>query len=43
MKVMIETVLSRMRNIRIPAGTRLEFQTNSTLGLLELPLEWDPA
>jgi cytochrome P450 len=42
MKVMIETFLSRMKNIRIPEGTRLTFQTNSTIGLQQLPLAWDP-
>jgi cytochrome P450 len=42
MKVMIETFLSRMKNIRIPEGTRFQYQTNSTIGLIDLPLEWDP-
>jgi cytochrome P450 len=43
MKVMIETFLSRMKNIRIPEGAELKFETNSTIGLLNLPLAWDPA
>jgi cytochrome P450 len=43
MKVMIETFLARMRNIRVPDRTRFRFETNSTIGLRELPLEWDPA
>jgi cytochrome P450 len=43
MKVMIETFLARMNDIRIPEGTKLTFQTNSTIGLQQLPLAWDPA
>ena len=43
MKVMIESFLSRMKNIRIPEGTNLEYQTISTIGLHKLPLIWDPA
>jgi cytochrome P450 len=41
MKLVIETFLSRMRNIRIPEGVRLEYQTNSTIGVSQLPLVWD--
>jgi cytochrome P450 len=41
MKVVIESFLSRMNNIRIPEGTKLEYQTNSTIGVDRLPLVWD--
>jgi cytochrome P450 len=43
MKVMIETFLVRMKNIRLAEGAKLTFQTNSTIGLMDLPLVWDPA
>jgi cytochrome P450 len=43
MKVMIESFLLRMKNIRLPEGTKLEYQTISTIGIHRLPLVWDLA
>ena len=43
MKIMIETFLRRMNNIRVPDGASAEYHTSNTIGLDRLPLEWDPA
>lgn len=43
MKVMLETFLGRMRNIRLPEGGRYEYYTTNTVGVAQLDLEWDPA
>jgi cytochrome P450 len=43
MKVMLETFLARMRNIRRPADGRYEYYTTNTVGIDRLDLEWDPA
>lgn len=43
MQIMLETFLSRMRNIRIPEGGRFEYHTTNTLGVDRLDLVWDPA
>lgn len=43
MRVMLETFLGRMRNIRLPEDGRYEYRTTNTIGIAELDLEWDPA
>jgi cytochrome P450 len=43
MRIMIETLLRRMNNIRVPDGVSIEYHTSNTIGLDQLPLEWDPA
>jgi cytochrome P450 len=40
-KIVLETFLSRFRNIRIPAGERHEFHVGSVFGIDRLPLAWD--
>lgn len=42
MKVMLESFLARMDNIRRPAGGRYEYYTTNTIGVDCLDLEWDP-
>jgi len=43
MRMVVETFLARMRNIRIPEGERFEYHTTSTIGVDRLPLAWDMA
>jgi cytochrome P450 len=43
MKVMLESFLARMRDIRLPEGGRYEYYTTNTVGIDCLDLEWDPA
>jgi len=43
MKVMLQSFLARMRNIRRPTDGRYEFHTTNTIGVDRLDLEWDPA
>lgn len=43
MRIMIETFLRRMNNIRIKAGGGFAYHTSNTIGLDHLDLEWDPA
>jgi len=43
MKVMLETFLGRMQNIRLPEDGRYEYYTTNTVGIAALDLEWDPA
>lgn len=40
-KIVLETLLARFQNIRIPAGERHEFHVGSVFGLDRLPLQWD--
>jgi cytochrome P450 len=41
-KIVLETLLPRFRNIRIPAGERHSYHVGSVFGIDRLPLEWDP-
>jgi cytochrome P450 len=41
MRIMIETFLTRMRNIRIAPGESFAFHATSTVGVDRLILEWD--
>ncbi|MDG2003030.1 MAG: cytochrome P450 [Novosphingobium sp.] len=41
MRIMLETLLRRMHNIRLPEGDIIEYHTSNTIGLDRLPLEWD--
>ncbi len=41
MRIVIESFLSRMNNIRIPDGESFEYHTTSTIGVDRLPLAWD--
>jgi cytochrome P450 len=43
MKIMLEAFLSRLRNIRRPAGGRYAYYTTNTIGVDRLDLEWDLA
>jgi cytochrome P450 len=43
MRIVLETFLSRFRNIRIPAGERCEYHVGGVFGVDRLPLEWDRA
>jgi cytochrome P450 len=43
MKVMLESFLTRMRNIRRPESGRYEYYTTNTIGIDCLDLEWDRA
>jgi cytochrome P450 len=43
MKIMLETFLGRMRNIRRPEDGRYEYYTTNTIGVERLDLEWDQA
>lgn len=40
-KIVLETLLQRFRNIRIPEGEKYSFHTGSVFGVDRLPLEWD--
>lgn len=42
-KVVLVTLLSRFRNIRIPAGARHEFHICSVFGIDRLRLQWESA
>ena len=42
MKIMIETFLRRMNNIRVAEDKPCTYHTSNTIGLDCLPLEWDP-
>lgn len=42
MRIMIESFLSRMDNIRLAEGGRYEFHASNTIGIDYLDLEWDP-
>jgi len=41
MATMIESFLSRMNNIHIPAGETFTYHTEGTIGIDRLPLAWD--
>jgi len=41
MCIMIDTILSNMKNIRIPSGETIRYHTQGTIGVDYLPLEWD--
>lgn len=41
LKIMLEEVLPRLRNLRVPPDATLAYHTGVTLGLMTLPLEWD--
>ena len=41
MKIVIESFLQRMENIRIPDNADIQYHTASTIGLDNLPLVWD--
>ena len=43
MKIMLESCLSRMHNIRRPQGGRYEYHTTNTIGIDRLDIEWDQA
>jgi len=43
MKIMIETWLRRMKDIRVPDGSEVPYHTSNTIGLDSLPLEWEIA
>lgn len=40
-RIVLESFLSRFRNIRIPAGEQHAFHTGNVFGIDRLPLEWD--
>ena len=41
LKIVLEELLARFRNIRIPAGETYRFHTGSVFGVDYLPLEWE--
>jgi cytochrome P450 len=41
MKIMLQTVLGRLNNIRLLEGGRYEYHTTSTIGVAVLDLAWD--
>ncbi|MCB2079571.1 MAG: cytochrome P450 [Novosphingobium sp.] len=43
MRIMIETFLSRTKNLRLADGGRYEFHASNTIGIDVLDLAWDPA
>ena len=43
MRIVIESFLLRMHNIRKPVGGRFEYHTSNTIGLDRLDLAWDRA
>lgn len=43
MRIMLESFLGRMCNIRLAEGGRYEYHTTNTIGVDMLDLEWDPA
>ena len=40
-KIVLNALLSRFRNIRIPRGETYEYHVGGVLGVDRLPLEWD--
>lgn len=42
-RIVLETLLSRFVNIRMPAGEHHAFHTSNVFGIDRLPLEWDRA
>ena len=40
-RIVLEAMLARFRNIRIAAGESHEFHTGNVFGIDRLPLEWD--
>ena len=40
-RIVLEAMLARFRNIRIPEGEKHEFHTGNVFGIDRLPLEWD--
>lgn len=42
-RIMIESFLARMKNIRLAEGGRFTYHTSNTIGIDLLDLEWDPA
>jgi cytochrome P450 len=43
LRIMLEELLPRLPMLRVQHGAKIEYHTGVTLGLAELPLEWDPA
>ena len=43
LRIVIESFLARMNNIRRPADGAFEYHTSNTIGIDRLDLEWDPA
>jgi cytochrome P450 len=43
LKIMLEELLPRVPNLRIAPGAQISYYTGVTLGLHNLPLEWDAA
>jgi cytochrome P450 len=43
LRIVIEALLSRFKNIRIQEGETYEYHTGSVLGISRLPLKWDRA
>ena len=41
LRIVLETLLARLGNIRMPAGARIAFHTSNVFGIDRLPLEWD--
>lgn len=42
LRIVVEAFLARCKNIRMPAGEKIEFHTGGTWGIDRLALEWDP-
>jgi cytochrome P450 len=40
-RIVLEKLLARFANIRMPAGARMTFHTSNVFGIDQLPLEWD--
>jgi cytochrome P450 len=40
-RIVLESLLARFANIRMPPGTRIDFHTSNVFGVDHLPLEWD--
>lgn len=40
-RIVLETLLARFANIRMPEGARIAFHTSNVFGIDHLPLEWD--
>jgi cytochrome P450 len=41
-RIVLEKLLARFANIRMPAGADIAFHTSNVFGIDRLPLEWDP-
>jgi cytochrome P450 len=41
--ILLETFLSRFRDIRLRDGARYDYETHANFGVTYLPLQWDPA